>query len=57
MMAANCGKEPEYFLKMIHEKGHADWYLDAEEAASHGLVNHVRVPDMKIKVDLQYTLV
>ena len=54
MMAANCGKEPEYFLNIIHEKSHADWYLDANEALSHGLANHVRLPDMKINVDVKY---
>jgi len=56
MMAANCGKEPDYFLKLIHEKGHSDWFLEAEEAMTHGLVNHLRVPNMKIKVNVDYTL-
>ena len=54
-MATNCGKEEEYFLKMIHERSHADWYLDATEAQSHGLANHLRVPDMKLKIDVEYT--
>lgn len=54
-MATNCGKEPEYFLKAIHEKAHADWYLDADEALSHGLANHIRVPEMKVKVDVEIT--
>ncbi len=54
-MATNCGKEEEYFLKMIHERSHADWYLDAAEAQSHGLANHLRVPDLKLKIDVEYT--
>ena len=54
-MAANCGKEPEYFLKQIHDRSHADWYLDAEEALGIGLANHVRVPELKIKVDVHYS--
>ena len=54
-MATNCGKEEEYFLKMIHERSHADWYLDATEAQSHGLANHLRVPDLKVKIDVEYT--
>lgn len=54
-MATNCGKEEEYFLKMIHERSHADWYLDATEAQSHGLANHLRVPDLKLKIDVEYT--
>lgn len=54
-MATNCGKEEEYFLKLIHERSHADWYLDATEAQSHGLANHLRVPDMKLKIDVEYS--
>jgi ATP-dependent protease ClpP protease subunit len=54
-MATNCGKEPEYFLKQIHERSHADWYLDADEALSHGLANHIRIPEMKVKVDVEIT--
>lgn len=54
MMAANCGKSPDYFLDIIHEKSHADWYLDADEAISHGLANHKRLPEMKITVDVKY---
>ena len=54
-MATNCGKEEEYFLKLIHERSHADWYLDATEAQSHGLANHLRVPDLKLKIDVEYS--
>jgi ATP-dependent Clp protease protease subunit len=54
-MATNCGKEEEYFLKLIHERSHADWYLDAAEAQSHGLANHLRVPDLKLKIDVEYS--
>jgi ATP-dependent Clp protease, protease subunit len=54
-MAANCGKEPEFFLKQIHDRSHADWYMDAEEALAIGLANHVRVPELKVKIDVQYS--
>tara|TARA_A100001011_G_scaffold379234_1_gene444979 strand:+ start:1338 stop:1940 length:603 start_codon:yes stop_codon:yes gene_type:complete len=56
MMAQNCGKKDDYFLKIVHKKGHADWFLDAEEAKKHGMVNHVRVPkfNIKVTVDLDF---
>ncbi len=54
MMAANCGKSPNYFLDLIHEKSHADWFLDVDEAMQHGLVNHKRIPEMKIIADIKY---
>ena len=56
MMAKNCGKEPSYFLDLVHSKGHADWYLDVEEAKRHGLVNHARLPVLTATVDVKYGL-
>lgn len=54
-MATNCGKEPEYFSKLIHERGRADWFLDAEEAKSHNIVNHIRIPSFKVKLKSEIT--
>jgi len=52
MMARNCGKADDYFTKLIHDKGRADWFLDAEEAKEHGIINHIRMPEMKISVNV-----
>ena len=32
MMAKNCGHSKNYFLDIIHERGHADWYVEAKDA-------------------------
>lgn len=53
MMANNCGKDDEYFKRIVHERNHADWFLDAEEARNHGLVNHIRVPKFETKVTVE----
>ena len=50
MMARNCGKADNYFLDLIHDKGHADWFLEAEEAKEHNIVQQLRVPSLKGKV-------
>jgi ATP-dependent Clp protease protease subunit len=52
MMARNCGKKDDYFLKIVHKKGHADWFLDAEEAKRHGMANQIRVPKFNIGVNV-----
>jgi len=52
MMARNCGKKDDYFLKLVHKKGHADWFLDAPAAKKHGLANQLRVPKLSIKVSV-----
>ena len=54
MMAENCGKHKDYFLDIVHEKGHADWFLEADECKKHKLANHLRIPQMKINVDVQF---
>tara|TARA_R100000008_G_scaffold86038_1_gene77626 strand:+ start:244 stop:846 length:603 start_codon:yes stop_codon:yes gene_type:complete len=52
MMARNCGKRDEHFLDLIHEKSHADWFLDAEEAKFHNLANQIRVPKFNVTVNV-----
>jgi ATP-dependent Clp protease protease subunit len=52
MMAANCGKKEDYFLKIVDQKKHADWFLDSEEALKHNLANHLRVPKLTVDVSV-----
>ena len=52
MMARNIGKKEDYFLKKIHEKGHADWYLEPGECKKINLANHIRVPKFKVKLNV-----
>lgn len=51
LMAKNCGKEEDYFMKIIHDRGHAEWYIDADEAVKHGLANHKKVPRFNIDIN------
>jgi ATP-dependent Clp endopeptidase proteolytic subunit ClpP len=55
LMAQNIGKSDKYFLKRIHEKGHADWYLTPEECKKINLANQLRVPvlNIRVKVDME----
>ena len=55
IMADNCGKDATYFAKLIHEKSHADWFLDADEAKKHNIINHIRIPKVKIAFDAEMT--
>jgi ATP-dependent Clp protease protease subunit len=58
MMAQNCGKSKTYFLKLIHEKGHADWYLEPDEVLEHGMIDQIGVPhfDVDINVDIKFSM-
>ena len=53
MMARNCGKKDDYFLKIVDKKKHADWFLDADESKKHNLANQIRLPTMNIEVDVK----
>ena len=53
MMARNCGKKDDYFLKIVDKKKHADWFLDAEECKKHNMANHLRRPTMDVKVSVE----
>ncbi len=52
MMAQNCGKAEDYFMKIVDKKKHADWFLDAKEAKRHGMANHIRVPKININISV-----
>lgn len=52
MMARNCGKKDDYFLKIVDKKKHADWFLDADECKKHGMANQLRLPTMNINVSV-----
>lgn len=54
LLSKNCGKSKNYFMDIIHEKGHADWYLTAKEAKKHNLCNHVSLPNLSVKVSVNY---
>ncbi len=56
IMARNCGWVDNYFLDILHEKNHADWYLTAKQAKSHNLANHIGLPELKINVNVTMEL-
>jgi len=56
-MAKNCGhSDPDYFLKLVDSKKHADWFLPANEVKKHKLANYIKVPffTTKITVDMKF---
>jgi len=55
LLAQNCDQKNDYFLKLIHEKGHADWFLTAKESKKHKICTHIGIPEMKIEVSVKYS--
>lgn len=53
MLARHCGKSSEYFLELMHRKRHADIFLTPEKARRHGLVDHIRIPELRVAVNVE----
>lgn len=56
IMDINCGKKKNYFKDLVHERGHADWYLDAKDAVKHNVANHIGIPTFTANISLEYKL-
>jgi ATP-dependent Clp protease protease subunit len=56
MMSENCDRPEKYFTDLIHDKGHADWFLEAEEALKHGIIDHLKIPELKININVDISL-
>jgi ATP-dependent Clp protease protease subunit len=54
MMAKNCGHHEDYFLDIIHEKSHADWFLEADDCLKHNLANHLHIPTLTIETRVKF---
>jgi ATP-dependent Clp endopeptidase proteolytic subunit ClpP len=50
MLAKQSGKSADFFLNKLRNMGNIDWYLTAEEAKTLGIVNHVKLPRIKVSV-------
>ena len=56
IMAEHTGHEPNYFLELVEQHKHADWYLTAKEAKRYNLANHLRIPELCTKISVITTL-
>ena len=53
MMARNCGKPDDFFLKRLKKRDRADWYLDGKKCKKYNMANHLRVPTINIDVSVK----
>lgn len=53
IMNVNTGHERGYLQSIVHDKNHADWFLTPNDALSHNLVNHIRIPRFKVNISVE----
>lgn len=54
MMARNCGHSDDFFIDQVHQRGRADWFIEADEAKKLKLANHLRTPKLEINVGVDF---
>lgn len=54
LIAKNCGQKEDYFIKLVHEKGHADWFLTAKDAKKHKLCTQIGIPELTVEISVDY---
>ena len=57
LAAKHIGKKPDYFLELLHKHNHADIFMTAKEAKKHGICNHIGVPQLITKVQVNQSFV
>ena len=56
LMATQLGHPRSYFLDIIHEKKHANWYLYAKEAMKHRIATCDQLPMLEISLSVKVAL-
>jgi ATP-dependent Clp endopeptidase proteolytic subunit ClpP len=44
LLSEKCNQPTDYFKKEVEKRKHIDWFLSAEEARKHKIVDHVGIP-------------
>jgi ATP-dependent Clp protease protease subunit len=50
MMDKNCGQAEGFFMKKLKKKDRADWYLTPKRCKKYNIVNHTKVPHLRVNV-------
>lgn len=56
MMAKRANRPESFFLDLLKNSGHIDMYLSADKSKELGIIDHVGLPTLKIKVETKVWL-
>ena len=56
LLAEQCHKPKNYFLNILNKKGHLDLYMTPQSAKKMNIVNHVKLPTIKIQIKTEMVL-
>jgi len=53
MLAMHCGKKKDYFINLMKQNNNADLYINPRNAKKYGLADHIRVPELTVRIKVQ----
>lgn len=56
MFDRNCDQPKGFFKELVHDRGHADWYIDAKEAIKLNLATKIGIPALNVSVKMDYNI-
>jgi ATP-dependent protease ClpP protease subunit len=56
ILADNCKKPRDYFVKEVHRRGRADWFVTPKKAKKLGLADRIGMPKLHIDVKVDIVL-
>lgn len=56
ILAKNAGKPKTFFKNLVRKKNNADFFLSAEECKNFGLIDHVGIPEIKMDVQINWSI-
>ena len=56
LLAEQCHKPKNYFLNILNKKGHLDLYMTPQSAKKMNIVNHIKLPTIKIQIKTEMVL-
>ncbi len=56
ILSKQTGKPADFFLNKLKAMSNVDWYLTPEEAKNLGIVNHIKLPKIKVTVKTEMIL-
>ena len=54
LLAANSNKSKDFYKKLIKKRNNADLFLTPQECLEFGLIDHIGVPKLTMKVNVSY---
>jgi len=57
IMSKRCGQNKDYFLDLIKAHGNTDIFMTPDVALKHKIIDHIKIPKLKINVDINLSLV